>query len=401
MYCVRKVTDDIYWVGGNDRRLMCFEGVYDVPRGVSYNSYLLLDEKTVLFDTVDKAVAEVFFENVEHVLAGRTLDYVVVHHMEPDHSATLCELVRRYPDVKIVCNSKMVTMIKQYFTFDIDSHAVVVEEGGTFSSGKHSFTFINAPMVHWPEVMFTYDAAAKILFSADAFGMFGALDGALFADEVDFERDHLDEARRYYTNIVGKYGLQVTNALKKAAAFDIQMVCPLHGYVWRKNIGWFIDKYMKWASYEPEEKGVVIAYSSVYGHTANAADTLACLLGEQGVKTVVYDVSVTAESYIISDIFKYSHVVFAATTYNMGVFIKMENLLHDLVEHGIQNRSTALIENGTWAPQSGRLMKELLSSCKGFRFLNEKFTLKSSMKEEQMGDLRALADTIAQTVKNE
>lgn len=218
MYCVRKVTDDIYWVGGNDRRLMCFEGVYDVPRGVSYNSYLLLDEKTVLFDTVDKAVAEVFFENVEHVLAGRTLDYVVVHHMEPDHSATLCELVRRYPDVKIVCNSKMVTMIKQYFTFDIDSHAVVVDESGTFSSGKHSFTFINAPMVHWPEVMFTYDAAAKILFSADAFGMFGALDGALFADEVDFERDHLDEARRYYTNIVGKYGLQVTNALKKGGS---------------------------------------------------------------------------------------------------------------------------------------------------------------------------------------
>ena len=284
MYCYRKVKDDLYWVGGNDRRLALFEGVYSVPDGVSYNSYLLLDEKTVLFDTVDHAVEKVFFENIEHLLAGRKLDYVVVHHMEPDHSASLRELVMRYPEVKVICNAKIAAMIRQFFDFDIDSRAYLVGEGDTFSSGRHTLAFVMAPMVHWPEVMVSYDATDKILFSADAFGAFGALNGALFADEVDFMRDYLDEARRYYTNIVGKYGTQVQALLKKAAGLDIEMVCPLHGFVWRKNLGDFIEKYDKWSRYEPEEKGVVIAYASVYGNTANAADILALRLRELASK---------------------------------------------------------------------------------------------------------------------
>ena len=304
MYCYRKVTDDLYWIGGNDRRLALFEGVYQIPRGVSYNSYLLMDEKTVLLDTVDKAVKGVFFENIEKVLDGRKLDYLVVHHMEPDHSEAIWEVVMRYPEVKIVCNAKIAQMMKQFFSFDVDARVVLVKEGDTFHTGKHNLVFVSAPMVHWPEVMVSYDTTDKILFSADAFGTFGALNGALFADEVDFPRDYLDEARRYYTNIVGKYGVQVQALLKKAATLDIQMICPLHGFVWRKDIGWYLDKYMHWSSYTPEEQGVVIAYASIYGNTANAADLLACRLRERGVRTEVFDVSVTPASEIIAAAFK-------------------------------------------------------------------------------------------------
>ena len=243
MHCCKSITSDLIWVGGNDRRLAMFEGVYSVPDGVSYNSYLLKDEKTVLFDTVDKAVSKVFLENIEFALGGRTLDYIVVHHMEPDHSATLTELVLRYPDIKIVCNQKIQGMIKQFFDFDIDSRAVIVKEGDKLSFGKHELTFVMAPMVHWPEVMMSYDITDKILFSADAFGSFGALNGAIFADTVDFEKDYLNEARRYYTNIVGKYGPQVQAVLKKASTLEISMICPLHGFVWRKHISDFIEKY--------------------------------------------------------------------------------------------------------------------------------------------------------------
>lgn len=399
MYCYRKVTDDLYWVGANDRRLAMFEGVYSVPGGVSYNSYLLLDEKTVLFDTVDAAVGTVFFENVEKVLGGRHLDYIVVHHMEPDHSATLEELVRRYPDVKIICNSKLAVMMKQYFTFDVDAMTQIVKEGDTFCAGKHTLTFVNAPMVHWPEVMMTYDLTNKALFSADAFGTFGALNGNLFADEVDFFRDYLDEARRYYTNIVGKYGTQVTAVLKKASALDIRYLCPLHGFVWRKNIGDYIDKYLHWASYQPEETGVVIAYASVYHHTENAAECLAVRLREKGIPTYMFDTSVTPASEIISAVFKYSHLVLASTTYNAGIFVQMESFLYDLVAHNIQNRTVAVIENGSWAPTSGKLMRELIGKCKNISILNESLTIKSALKEDQLGQLEAIADAIAATVE--
>ena len=394
MYCYRKVTDDLYWIGGNDRRLALFEGVYQIPRGVSYNSYLLMDEKTVLLDTVDKAVKGVFFENIEKVLNGRKLDYLVVHHMEPDHSEAIWEVVMRYPEVKIVCNAKIAQMMKQFFSFDVDARVVLVKEGDTFHTGKHNLVFVSAPMVHWPEVMVSYDTTDKILFSADAFGTFGALNGALFADEVDFPRDYLDEARRYYTNIVGKYGVQVQALLKKAATLDIQMICPLHGFVWRKDIGWYLDKYMHWSSYTPEEQGVVIAYASIYGNTANAADLLACRLRERGVRTEVFDVSVTPASEIIAAAFKYSHLVFAAPTYNSGVFVTMEALLMDLAEHNIQNRTVAFMENGTWAATSARQMGAMLEKCKNLTVLEQKVTIKSSLKEQQLAEIEALADAL-------
>ena len=394
MYCYRKVTDDLYWIGGNDRRLALFEGVYQIPRGVSYNSYLLMDEKTVLLDTVDKAVKGVFFENIEKVLDGRKLDYLVVQHMEPDHSEAIWEVVMRYPEVKIVCNAKIAQMMKQFFSFDVDARVVLVKEGDTFHTGKHNLVFVSAPMVHWPEVMVSYDTTDKILFSADAFGTFGALNGALFADEVDFPRDYLDEARRYYTNIVGKYGVQVQALLKKAATLDIQMICPLHGFVWRKDIGWYLDKYMHWSSYTPEEQGVVIAYASIYGNTANAADVLACRLRERGVRTEVFDVSVTPASEIIAAAFKYSHLVFAAPTYNSGVFVTMEALLMDLAEHNIQNRTVAFMENGTWAATSARQMGAMLEKCKNLTVLEQKVTIKSSLKEQQMAEIEALAEAL-------
>lgn len=400
MYCTRKLNDDLVWVGADDRRLACFEGVYGVPDGVSYNSYLLLDEKTVLFDTVDKAVYETFFENVEHALGGRTLDYLVISHMEPDHAATIEGLLLRHQETRILCNDKIKTMLGQFFRgLDLSARIELVKEGSTFTSGRHEFTFVMAPMVHWPEVMMSYDKTDKILFSADAFGTFGALNGRLFADECDFMADYLDEARRYYTNIVGKYGMQVQNALKKAAGLKIALVCPLHGPVWRKDFGSFLEKYLLWSSYAPEEKSVMLAYASVYGHTENAANILAVKLCQRGVRVRMYDTSVTPASYILSDAFRCSHLVFAATTYNNGVFVTMENLLHDIANHNLQGRKVAIVENGSWAPASGKLMREMLSGLKNTQFIGENITLRSSLAEDQLSQLDALADAIAADIQ--
>ncbi len=400
MYCVKAIKDDLFWVGGSDRRLALFENDYPIPRGVSYNAYVLLDEKTVLFDTVDRALTEQFFENVEHVLNGRTLDYVVVNHMEPDHCATLGEIVRRYPQVQVVCNAKTVPIIKQFYSFDIDSRAVIVKENDTFTSGKHTFTFVMAPMVHWPEVMVTYDMTDKILYSADAFGTFGAMNGNLFADEVKFETEWLDDARRYYTNIVGKYGPSVQTLLKKASGLEIEMICPLHGPVWRENIGWYIDKYMKWSSYEAEEKAVMIAYGSIYGNTENAANILACKLADRGVKNIVmYDVSATHPSVILSEAFRCSNLVFASSTYNAGLFGNMEHLLLDIKAHNLQNRTVALLENGSWGVASGKVMKEIIGGMKNINLLEQVITVKSSLKESQMGELDAMADAIVESMK--
>ena len=399
MYCVKKIQDDLYWVGGSDRRLALFENVYPIPEGVSYNAYVLLDEKTVLLDTVDVSISGLFFENLEHVLAGRPLDYVVVNHMEPDHCATLQEVVRRYPGVKVVCNAKTVTMIKNFFTFDIDAHAVVVKEMDTLCTGKHTFAFVMAPMVHWPEAMVSYDATTKTLFSADAFGTFGALNGNLFADEVDFRTEKLDEARRYYTNIVGKYGTQVQALLKKAATIEIETICPLHGPVWRRDISWIVDKYVHWATYQPEEQAVVIAYASVYGNTENAANILASLLADRGVHNVkLYDVSVTHPSYIVSECFRVSHLVFFSTTYNAGMFVNMETLVHDIVAHNLQNRTIALAENGSWAPTAGGLMRAEFQKLKNCTILDEGCTIRSSVKSAQLEQLEAMADALCQTL---
>lgn len=397
MHCVKKITDDLYWVGGNDRRLAMFEGVYSVPDGVSYNSYLLLDEKTVLFDTVDKAVGKVFFENVEHVLNGRKLDYVVIQHMEPDHSATLKELTLRYPEVKVVCNAKTSAMTDNFFDSAFDKY--LVDEKTEFCTGKHCFCFVMAPMVHWPEVMVTYDKTDKILFSADAFGCFGALNGAMFADEVDFDRDYLDEARRYYCNIVGKYGAQTMALLNKAAALEINVICPLHGFVWRKNIAYYIDKYVKWATYTPEEQGVAIAYASVYGNTENAAEIASSMLRDRGIKTVMFDVSVTPSSEIVAAAFKYSHLLFASTTYNAGIFVTMDQVLREIKEHNLQKRTVAIIQNGSWAPTSASLMKNILSGCRDMDFVEPTVTIASSLKETQLSQLTALVDALAATFK--
>ena len=395
MYCVKKMTDDLYWVGGSDRRLALFENVYPIPNGVSYNAYLLLDEKTVLLDTVDRSIADLFFENVAHVLNGRKLDYVIVNHMEPDHCAVLQDLVLRYPEVKIVCNAKTVTMIRNFFTFDIDSHAVIVKEMDTLCTGRHTFAFVMAPMVHWPEAMVSYDATTKTLFSADAFGTFGALNGNLYADEVNFKTEYLADARRYYTNIVGKYGTQVQALLKKAAAIEIETICPLHGPVWRKDIAWFLDKYVHWATYQPEETAIVIAYASVYGNTENAANILAGMLADKGVRNVkVYDVSATHPSYIVSECFRASHLVFLSTTYNAGMFVNMENLVHDIVHHNLQNRTIALVENGSWAPTAAGLMRAEFQKLKNCTILDEGVSIRSSLKEDQLAQMEALADAL-------
>ena len=397
MYCTKNITDDLYWIGGNDRRLALFENIFPVPNGVSYNSYVLLDEKTVLFDTVDKAVSEQFFENHVHALGERTLDYVIINHMEPDHCAMLKEVIMRYPDVQIVCNAKTADIIKQFFKIETD--AVIVKENDTLCTGKHTFTFLMAPMVHWPEVMVTYDTTDKILFSADAFGTFGAINGNLFADEIEFEHKWLDDARRYYTNIVGKYGAQVQALLKKASNVEIGMICPLHGPVWRKNIEWFVEKYQKWSTYEPEDQGVMIAYASIYGNTENAANVLASRLADKGLKNIaMYDVSVTHPSVVVSEAFRASHLVFASPTYNGGIFPNMETVLLDLKAHNLQKRTVAFMQNGTWAATSGRQMNEMVSGMKQMTVLEPTITIKSALNDSQSEEIDAMADAILESM---
>ena len=399
MYCTKNIASDLVWVGANDRRLAMFEGVYSVPAGVSYNSYLLTDEKTVLFDTVDKAVGRIFFENLEHGLGGRTLDYLIVHHMEPDHSATLSELLLRHPETTVVCNDKTAVMIAQFFGPGAAGRMQLVKEGDTLSTGTHELTFYMAPMIHWPEVMMTYDKTAHTLFTADAFGVFGALNGAIFADEVDFDRDYLKEARRYYTNIVGKYGMQVQNLFRKIADLDIRMLCPLHGFVWRRDIEYFFKKYNLWSTYTPEEKGVMIAYASIYGNTENAAEILSSKLRERGVRTVMYDVSVTPASEIIAECFRWSHLVFASSTYNGGVFVTMDEVLRDIAAHNLQKRTVAFMENGTWAPVSARQMTAIFAPLKNMTVLEQSISIRSSLTEGQLAEIEALADVLAKDIR--
>ena len=396
MHCVQNITQDILFLGASDRRLALFENVFPIPRGVSYNSYLVKDEKTVLMDTVDQAVRNRFLENLAFGLEGRSLDYVVVNHMEPDHAATLMEVLKAYPQAQVVGNAKTIAMIGQFFDCDISERTVTVKEGDTLNTGRHTFTFVMAPMVHWPEVMVNYDAADKVLFSADAFGTFGALSGNIFADELDFERDWLDDARRYYANIVGKYGVQVQTLLKKAAGLDIAYICPLHGPIWRENMGWFVEKYQTWSTYAPEDKAVAIFCGSVYGHTENAADIVANRLAEKGVKGIrLYDVSNTDVSELVSEAFRCSHLVLASATYNGAIFTPMENFRLDLKAHNLQNRTVAVIDNGTWAATAGKQMREIVGAMKNMTVLENGVSLKSSVKETQRAELEALADTLA------
>lgn len=399
MKCLRKVTDDLFWIGASDRRLSLFENVFPIPRGVSYNSYLLLDEKTVLLDTVDLSVSRQFYENLTYLLDGKTLDYLIVNHMEPDHCANIEDLTRRYPDIKIVGNAKTMSMIKQFFDFDIDKNAVVIAEGDELNVGKHTLQFFMAPMVHWPEAMVTYEKTKKILFSADGFGTFGALNGNIFNDEIDFDKDWLDDARRYYTNIVGKYGPQVQSLLKKASTLDIEMICPLHGPIWRNNLSYIIEKYDKWSKYEPEDNDIMIVYGSMYGNTENVANLLATSLAEKGIKNIkVYDASNVHVSYLVSEAFCHKNIVVAAPTYNGGIFQPIENFLLDLKAHNLQNRTFALIENGTWAPLMCKQMGEILSSMKNINILDNKVTIKSSIKDNQLNDIEELANALLKSL---
>lgn len=405
MHCVRKVTDDLYWVGANDHRLSLFENIHPIPQGVSYNSYLLLDEQSVLFDTIDWSACRQLLENIEYLLEGKPLDILVVNHMEPDHGACVEEILLRYPDVKIISTAKAFMLMRQ-FGFDIEGHELIeVAEGDTYSFGKHEVMFIAAPMVHWPEAMVTFDTTNGVLFAADAFGSFIALDGKLFNDEVNFDRDWIDEARRYFTNIVGKYGPHVQLLLNKAAGIldQIKFICPLHGPVWRSDFGYLIDKYQHWSSYEPEDKAVMIVYASMYGNTESAAQALAAKLVEKGItNTVLYDVSNTHVSYLISEAFRCSHIVLASVTYNLGIYPEMHNFLIDMKALNMQNRTVAIVENGSWACRSGDLMQEFLDDkMKLMTVLNERLSLASALHADKEDELDRLAEAIADDINSD
>lgn len=395
MQNTRKVTDDIVWVGCNDRRLTLFENLFPIPRGVSYNSYLVMDEKVTLLDTVDVCALQQFMENIDYVLGGKEIDYLIVQHMEPDHGAGIQEMMRRFPNMKIVANAKTVQMIGQFFDPPKEDRVVLVKEGDTLTTGTHTFRFVMAPMVHWPEVMVTYEESEKVLFSADAFGTFGALNGNIFSDELEFDKEWLADARRYYANIVGKYGMQTQALLTKAAGLDIQLICSLHGPIWRENLSYIIEKYDKWSKYEPEDKEVVIIYGSVYGHTEQAVDALAGKLAEKGIRHIAaYDVSTTHVSELIAEIFRASHIVIACATYNGGIYPPMENLLNDMKALSVQKRTVALMDNGTWAPTAGKQIVKKLEEMKEMELLTQQLSIKSVLKNDREAELDAFAQQI-------
>ena len=395
MQNTRKVTDDIVWVGCNDRRLTLFENLFPIPRGVSYNSYLVMDEKVTLLDTVDVCALQQFKENIDYVLDGKEIDYLIVQHMEPDHGAGIQEMMRRFPNMKIVANAKTIQMIGQFFDLPQEDRVVLVKEGDTLTTGTHTFRFVMAPMVHWPEVMVTYEESEKVLFSADAFGTFGALNGNIFSDELEFDKEWLADTRRYYANIVGKYGMQTQALLKKAAGLDIQLICSLHGPIWRENLSYIIDKYDKWSKYEPEDKEVVMIYGSVYGHTEQAVDALAGKLAEKGIRHIaVYDVSKTHVSELIAEIFRASHIVIACATYNGGIYPPMENLLNDMKALSVQKRTVALMDNGTWAPTAGKQIVKKLEEMKEMELLTQQLSIKSVLKNDREAELDAFAQQI-------
>ena len=386
MKCTRNVTDHVIWVGANDRRLNLFENLFPIPRGVSYNAYLIKDEKNALMDTVDASASEQFIENVAYALNGGKLDYLVVQHMEPDHCANIQRILELYPETKVVGNVKTMQMISQFFDADLEGRQVVVKEGDTLELGNHTLHFVMAPMVHWPEVMVEYEETEKVLFSADAFGRFG---------DSDAETDWDDDARRYYINIVGKYGGPVTTLLKKAAGLDIRTICPLHGPVLTGDLSHYIEKYQTWASYQPEEKGILIAYASIHGNTEIAAKKMASILEEKGAENVVlYDLARADVAAVVADAFRYDRMILAAASYDAGVFPCMETFLNHLKAKAYQKRTVGLIENGSWAPSAGRVMKKALEECKEIEIVEPIVTIKSTLKTENLPQLSALADAI-------
>ena len=390
----RQISNDLWYIGASDRRLALFENMMPIPSGTSYNAYVFTDEKTALLDTVDQAVGAQFLENLTAVLAGRALDYVVVHHVEPDHLASLQEVLVRWPNTVIVCSLQASRFMKQFMEIPEHIQFQIVKEGDTLNIGKHVLNFVGAQMVHWPEVLVSYDTTDKVLFSADAFGKFGAI-----CKEDENEEGWACEARRYYFGIVGKYGMPVQNLLKKAATLDIEKICPLHGPIWRKDFGKFIEKYDKWSRYEPEDKEVLVIYGSMYGHTESVATVLSGMLADKGCRNVrMYDVSATHVSYLVSESFRCSHIVLVAPTYNGGLYPPMENYLLDIKAHLLQNRTFTVIENGSWAPVSGNAVKTILGEMKNTTVLEPAITFKSAMKEAQRAELETLANAIVESV---
>ena len=381
-----KITDTIKYVGVNDHQIDLFEGQYKVPNGMAYNSYVILDEKIAVMDTVDANFTHEWLDNLDQALNGRKPDYLIVQHMEPDHAANVANFLKVYPDTTVVANAKTFNMIRNFFDLDLEGQTLEVKNGGTLSLGKHNLTFVFAPMVHWPEVMVTYDSTDKVLFSADGFGKFGAL---------DVEEDWDDEARRYFIGIVGKYGPQVQNLLKVAAGLDIQIICPLHGPVLKENLGHYIGLYDTWSSYTPETEGIVIAYTSVYGHTKKAVELLADKLRSKGCpKVVVYDLARDDMSLALSDAFRYSKLVLATTTYNASIYPFMHDYITRLVEHNFQNRTVGIIENGSWAPLAAKVMKEMLSPCKKINWLDTTVKILSAVNQENKEQLEAMTDEL-------
>lgn len=392
MHNTRKINDDIYYLRASDRRIELFENVYPVSQGMSYNSYLITDEKTCLMDSVDESIRGQFLENLQYALNGRNLDYMVVQHMEPDHCSIVPELFRMYPDMKLVASLQAFKMMENFYSLQTEERRLVVKEGDTLELGKHTLKFIAAPMVHWPEVLMTYDVTDKILFSADAFGSFGAMSGNIFADEIDWDKDFKDEARRYYVNIVGKYGPQTQNVLKKASTLDIQMICPLHAHIWRKDLSKIISLYDKWSKYEAEKDSVVIFYGSIYGNTQNAAEILAMQLAENGMESVeVFDTSKTHVSFLVSKAFEYKTLVFAAATYNAEIFDTVQNLITELKNHNLSNRRIGLIENGSWAPVAASKMKAQLETLKNMEIVDPVVKVVSSVTAKNVEELSVLA----------
>lgn len=381
------ITDTVKYIGADDKSIDLFESQYVVPNGVSYNSYVIMDEKVAVMDSVDCRAQEEWFENLESVLEGRLPDYLVVSHLEPDHAGSIQKFIEKYPQAQLVVNAKSLSMLPQFFTLDMSGRCVVVKEGEELSLGAHILTFVMAPMVHWPEVMVIYEKTEKILFSADAFGKFGAL---------DVQEDWACEARRYYFNIVGKYGMQVRALLKKAAALDIEMICPLHGPVLKENLAYYLDKYQVWSSYEPEDKGVLIACASVHGNTAKVVDKLAGLLRQKGVeKVVVADLARDDMSEVLEDAYRYDRMVLASVTYNAGLFPCMESFLAHLKANNYQKRTVGLIENGSWAPMAGKIMKDTLSQMKEISVLEPVVTVKSTLNDTSAAQLETLAEALA------
>ena len=384
-----KITDTIKYVGVNDHKVDLFEGQYPVANGMAYNSYVILDEKIAVMDTVDANFTHEWLDNLEQVLDGRKPDYLIVQHMEPDHAANVANFLKVYPDTTVVANVKTFQMIYNFFGLTLEGQKLEVTNGGTLSLGNHQLTFVFAPMVHWPEVMVTYESSEKILFSADGFGKFGALD---YEDPEGWAC----EARRYYFNIVGKYGAPVQALLKKAAGLDIQTICPLHGPVLKENLGYYIGLYDTWSSYKPEDKGVLVAYASIHGNTAKAAQKFAEMLRAKGVEKVsVMDLSRDDMAEVVEDAFRYDRMVLAAASYDGGVFPCMQDFLHHLQSKAFQNRTVGIIENGTWGPTAGRTMKGILETMKNITIVEPMVTIRSAMKESDLPAMEALADVIA------